>query len=108
MEIAAGSYDLVITDVSMPVASGLDVAEAARAGFRAILCNRPDGEGADQPTFEEIEAVASVLVNRFGVDSIRLTGGEPTIRPDVVEIAVTTPRSPSISTSLPGEKRRLT
>jgi cyclic pyranopterin phosphate synthase len=31
-------------------------------------------------TFEEIEAVASVLVNRFGVDSIRLTGGEPTMR----------------------------
>jgi sulfide:quinone oxidoreductase len=35
-----------------------DVAEAARAGFRAIVCNRPDGEGADQPTFEEIEAEA--------------------------------------------------
>ena len=35
-----------------------DVAEAARAGFRAIICNRPDGEGADQPSFEEIEAAA--------------------------------------------------
>jgi sulfide:quinone oxidoreductase len=28
------------------------------AGFRAIICNRPDGEGADQPTHEEIEAAA--------------------------------------------------
>ena len=28
------------------------------AGIRAIICNRPDGEGADQPTFEEIEAAA--------------------------------------------------
>lgn len=28
------------------------------AGFRAIICNRPDGEGADQPTFEEIAAAA--------------------------------------------------
>ncbi len=28
------------------------------AGFRAIICNRPDGEGADQPTHEEIAAAA--------------------------------------------------
>ncbi|MEM1429645.1 MAG: TIGR01244 family sulfur transferase [Pseudomonadota bacterium] len=35
-----------------------DVAGIAAAGFRAIICNRPDGEGADQPTFEEIEAEA--------------------------------------------------
>ena len=30
----------------------------AKQGFRSIICNRPDGEGADQPTFEEIEAMA--------------------------------------------------
>ncbi len=35
-----------------------EVAAIAAAGFRAIICNRPDGEGADQPTFEEIEAAA--------------------------------------------------
>ncbi|MEM1428832.1 MAG: TIGR01244 family sulfur transferase [Pseudomonadota bacterium] len=35
-----------------------DVQAIAAAGYRAILCNRPDGEGADQPTFEEIEAAA--------------------------------------------------
>ncbi|MBO0903389.1 bifunctional protein tyrosine phosphatase family protein/NAD(P)/FAD-dependent oxidoreductase [Jiella sonneratiae] len=28
------------------------------AGFRAILVNRPDGEGGDQPTFAEIERAA--------------------------------------------------
>jgi|TARA_B110000908_G_scaffold102761_1_gene121129 sulfide:quinone oxidoreductase len=28
------------------------------AGFRAIICNRPDGEGADQPTFAEISQAA--------------------------------------------------
>ena len=27
-------------------------------GFRAIICNRPDGEGADQPSFDEIETAA--------------------------------------------------
>lgn len=31
-------------------------------------------------TFEEIERLARLLVERHGVDSIRLTGGEPTVR----------------------------
>ena len=31
-----------------------DVDEVAKHGFRAIICNRPDGEGADQPNFDEI------------------------------------------------------
>jgi len=35
-----------------------DVAAIAAAGFKSILCNRPDGEGADQPVFAEIEAAA--------------------------------------------------
>ena len=30
----------------------------ADAGFRAVVCNRPDGEGSDQPNFSEIEAAA--------------------------------------------------
>ena len=35
-----------------------DIPELARQGYRAIICNRPDGEGADQPTFEEISSAA--------------------------------------------------
>ena len=35
-----------------------DIAAIKEAGFRAIICNRPDGEGVDQPSFEEIEAAA--------------------------------------------------
>ena len=38
-------------------------------------------------TFEEIERIAKLTVDRYGVDSIRLTGGEPTVRanlPDLV------------------------
>src|SRR5262245_59401231 len=31
-------------------------------------------------TFEELERVARLLVERYGVESIRLTGGEPTVR----------------------------
>jgi len=37
-------------------------------GFRAIICNRPDGEGADQPTFKEIEAAAG----KHGLDAAYL------------------------------------
>jgi len=35
-----------------------DIPEIAKAGYRAIICNRPDGEGPDQPAFEEIESAA--------------------------------------------------
>ena len=36
-----------------------DVQAAKDRGFRAIICNRPDGEGMDQPNFEEIETAAA-------------------------------------------------
>jgi cyclic pyranopterin phosphate synthase len=35
---------------------------------------------SDVLTFEEIERIAALMVERYGVDSIRLTGGEPTVR----------------------------
>jgi uncharacterized protein (TIGR01244 family) len=35
-----------------------DVAAAADEGFRLVINNRPDGEGADQPPGAEIEAAA--------------------------------------------------
>ena len=35
-----------------------DLQSLKDAGFRAIICNRPDGEGADQPTYDEIAAAA--------------------------------------------------
>ncbi len=36
-----------------------ELSAIAAAGFRSIICNRPDGEGADQPLFAEIEAAAT-------------------------------------------------
>ena len=42
-----------------PQLSEADVAQAARDGFRAIIDNRPDGEGgAEQPSNTDIEAAA--------------------------------------------------
>ncbi|UYV35638.1 bifunctional protein tyrosine phosphatase family protein/NAD(P)/FAD-dependent oxidoreductase [Rhodobacteraceae bacterium D3-12] len=52
------------TKVSAQIAvSDLDAIKAA--GIRAIICNRPDGEGIDQPSFEEIEAAAKSV----GIDA---------------------------------------
>ena len=43
----------------MPQITPQDIPAIAAAGYRAIICNRPDGEGADQPNFEEIETAAA-------------------------------------------------
>jgi sulfide:quinone oxidoreductase len=36
-----------------------DMAALKQAGFRSIICNRPDGEAADQPSARELESAAS-------------------------------------------------
>ena len=62
----------------------LRISVTDRCNFRCVYC-MPE-EGMDWTpreeilTFEEIERVARVLVERFDFDSIRLTGGEPTVR----------------------------
>ena len=38
-----------------------DLQAVADAGFKALICNRPDGEGADQPSFDEIAQAAARL-----------------------------------------------
>ena len=38
-----------------------DMPAVASAGFRSVVCNRPDGEGFDQPVFSEIERAATGL-----------------------------------------------
>lgn len=38
-----------------------DLATLAQAGFRAVMCNRPEGESADQTPFAEIKQAAEAL-----------------------------------------------
>lgn len=47
--------------------SRADLADIAAAGFKSVICNRPDGEGADQPGFAEIAqaAAAAGLATRY-------------------------------------------
>lgn len=35
-----------------------DLPAIAAQGYRSVICNRPDGEAADQPAYGEIEAAA--------------------------------------------------
>ena len=41
-----------------------DVPAIADAGYRSLICNRPDGEGPGQPLYSSIEAAAK----RLGLD----------------------------------------
>ena len=55
-----------------------------RCNFRCTYCMPEEGmtwlDRKDILSFEEIERLATICVHRFDVDSIRLTGGEPTVR----------------------------
>lgn len=44
-----------------PQITAADLPAIAQAGYRSVVCNRPDGEGADQPSFTEIEREARAL-----------------------------------------------
>ena len=44
-----------------PQITATELAELKLAGYRAIICNRPDGEGADQPLFAEIAYAAQAV-----------------------------------------------
>jgi len=62
----------------------LRVSVTDRCNFRCTYCMPEEGmewlPRDDLLTFEEIHRLARVLVERHGLESIRLTGGEPTIR----------------------------
>lgn len=62
----------------------LRIAVTDRCNFRCQYCMPVEGmtwmPREEILTFEEIERIARLLVTRYGVDSIRLTGGEPTVR----------------------------
>jgi GTP 3',8-cyclase len=62
----------------------LRISVTDRCNFRCTYCMPAEGldwlPRDEVLTFEEIERVARLLVERYGFESIRLTGGEPTIR----------------------------
>jgi cyclic pyranopterin phosphate synthase len=71
----------------------LRISVTDRCNFRCTYCMPAEGMNwlprEDLLTFEEITRLADIMVRHFGIDSIRLTGGEPTVRahlPRLVEM----------------------
>ena len=62
----------------------LRISVTDRCNFRCTYCMPAEGmvwlPKSEILTFEEIERLARIFVTRYGVDGIRLTGGEPTVR----------------------------
>jgi cyclic pyranopterin phosphate synthase len=62
----------------------LRISVTDRCNFRCTYCMPAEGmvwlPKTEVLTFEEIERLARIVVEHFGVDGIRLTGGEPTMR----------------------------
>jgi sulfide:quinone oxidoreductase len=51
-----------------------DVSAIAAAGFRAVICNRPDGESSDQPCCEDIEAAVKAAGMVWRMQPVRSGG----------------------------------
>jgi GTP 3',8-cyclase len=65
----------------------LRVSVTDRCNFRCTYCMDEEMQWLPRSevlTFEEIERIAGLMVGRYGVESIRLTGGEPTVRANIV------------------------
>jgi cyclic pyranopterin phosphate synthase len=77
-----GAVDLV--DPFGRVIRDLRISVTDRCNFRCTYCMPEEGLAwlprSEVLTFEEIERIARLMVERYGVESIRLTGGEPTVR----------------------------
>jgi GTP 3',8-cyclase len=77
-----GAVDLV--DPFGRVIRDLRISVTDRCNFRCTYCMPEEGLAwlprSEVLTFEEIERIAGLMVERYGVESIRLTGGEPTVR----------------------------
>ncbi|MEZ5375406.1 MAG: GTP 3',8-cyclase MoaA [Acidimicrobiales bacterium] len=66
------------------VHTDLRISVTDRCNFRCAYCMPEEGmrwlDRSDLLSFEEIERITRVLVEQCGVTSVRITGGEPTVR----------------------------
>jgi cyclic pyranopterin phosphate synthase len=73
-----------LVDTYGRVHTDLRISVTDRCNLRCAYCMPEEGmdwvDRSELLSFEEIERIARVLVERSGVRTIRLTGGEPTIR----------------------------
>jgi cyclic pyranopterin phosphate synthase len=72
------------------VADDLRISVTDRCNFRCVYCMPAEGlrwlAREDILRFEEIQRLARIFVQRYGVRTIRLTGGEPLVRARIEEL----------------------
>ncbi len=69
--------DIKKIDETISVAGQIDAADVkavAAAGFRSILCNRPDGEGILQPDYSGVEEAAKAAGLEFLYQPVSSSG----------------------------------
>lgn len=88
-EIKARSPSSYLTDKFSRTHNYLRISVTERCNLRCIYCMPEDGVPLSPPshllTTPEIVHLSHLFVSQ-GVDKIRLTGGEPTVRKDIVEL----------------------
>ncbi len=79
----AGEFEQLIDPFGRHI-EDLRISVTDRCNFRCTYCMPEEGmkwlKRSDVMSFEEIEQLARIFVERYGVKGIRLTGGEPTVR----------------------------
>jgi len=80
----------VLRDSYGRIADDLRISVTDRCNFRCIYCMPAEGlkwlAREDILRFEEIHRLARLFVDRYGVRTIRLTGGEPLVRVKIEEL----------------------
>ena len=97
--MSAERDQLVLADAYGRVATDLRVSLTDRCNLRCTYCMPPEGldwlPGADVLTDEEILRLIAIGVQRLGIKTVRLTGGEPLLRKNlellVADIAALSP-----------------
>jgi GTP 3',8-cyclase len=110
-----------MTDAPPPLVDGfgrvvhdLRVSVTDRCNFRCTYCMPAEGmvwqPRAELLTFEEIARIVGVLTARLGIEGVRLTGGEPTVRahlPLLVAKLAALPVRPDLAVTTNGASLRL-
>ncbi len=82
--MAGGRTHEDLVDPFGRVIKDLRISITDRCNFRCTYCMPEEGmkwlPRSEVMSFEEIERLARIFVERYGVRGIRLTGGEPTVR----------------------------
>ena len=94
-----------LTDLFGRVHKDFRISVTDRCNFRCQYCMPEEGldwlKREELLSFEEITRITKILVENYGINSVRLTGGEPTLRANLsdlismlsklpIEIALTT------------------